>query len=263
MAAGVAMSQTWTPMPGGTWAGSAASFIATWTLMMVAMMLPSLILTLNRYRLAIGRIGATRASVLTALVALGYFAVWSALGVIVFPLGAALAVVEQRLPALAGAAPIATGVVVLFAGAAQLTTWKARHLAWDRDGLARARTMSAGAGAAWRHGLCLGVHCTYCCAGPTATLLALGVMDLRVMAVVTAAITAERLAPAGARVARVVGVIGIAAGLLLIAQAIPVPYPVIPSEARSAKSRNPDSPSFRAPPREYGHDSSTRLARSE
>jgi predicted metal-binding membrane protein len=220
MAGGVAMSQTWMPMPGGTWAGSAASFVATWTVMMVAMMLPSLIPTLNRYRLAIGRFGGTRSGVLTALVALGYFAVWSALGVIVFPLGAALAVVEQRLAALAGAAPIATGVVVLIAGAAQLTAWKARHLAWDRDGLARARTMSADAGAAWRHGLCLGVHCTYCCAGLTATLLALGVMDLRVMAVVTAAITAERLAPAGARVARAIGVVGIVTGTLLIARAI-------------------------------------------
>jgi predicted metal-binding membrane protein len=51
-------------------------------------------------------------------------------------------------------------------------------------------------------------------------LLSLGVMDLRVMAVVTAAITAERLAPAGARVARAIGVVGIVAGTLLIARAV-------------------------------------------
>ena len=38
-----------------------------------------------------------------------------------------------------------------------------------------------------------------------AILLAVGVMDLRAMAVVTAAITVERLAPAGERVARVIG----------------------------------------------------------
>jgi predicted metal-binding membrane protein len=52
-----------------------------------------------------------------------------------------------------------------------------------------------------------------------AVLLVIGVMDLRAMAVVAAAITAERLAPAGARVARVIGVAVVGAGLILIARA--------------------------------------------
>jgi hypothetical protein len=39
------------------------------------------------------------------------------------------------------------------------------------------------------------------------------------MAVVTAAITAERLAPAGERVAQAIGAVVIVAGLLLIARA--------------------------------------------
>jgi predicted metal-binding membrane protein len=38
-----------------------------------------------------------------------------------------------------------------------------------------------------------------------AILLVIGVMDLRAMAVATAAITVERVAPAGARVARAAG----------------------------------------------------------
>jgi len=50
-------------------------------------------------------------------------------------------------------------------------------------------------------------------------LLVLGVMDLRAMAVVGAAITIERLAPAGERVARVIGVVFVGAGLLLLARA--------------------------------------------
>jgi len=45
------------------------------------------------------------------------------------------------------------------------------------------------------------------------------VMDLRAMAVVTAAITAERLAPAGERVARTIGIVVVGVGLLLIARA--------------------------------------------
>jgi hypothetical protein len=40
-----------------------------------------------------------------------------------------------------------------------------------------------------QHGLRLGLHCGACCAGLTAILLVIGVVDLRVMAVVTAAIT--------------------------------------------------------------------------
>jgi hypothetical protein len=50
-------------------------------------------------------------------------------------------------------------------------------------------------------------------------LLGLGAMDLRVMAVVTAAITAERIAPAGERVARAIGVVVVGSGLCLIARA--------------------------------------------
>jgi hypothetical protein len=45
-------------------------------------------------------------------------------------------------------------------------------------------------------------------------------MDLRAMAAVTAAITAERLAPAGEHVARAVGAIVVGAGLLLIVRAV-------------------------------------------
>jgi predicted metal-binding membrane protein len=44
-------------------------------------------------------------------------------------------------------------------------------------------------------------------------------MDLRAMAVVTAAITVERHAPAGERVARAIGAVVVGAGLLLIARA--------------------------------------------
>jgi predicted metal-binding membrane protein len=79
--------------------------------------------------------------------------------------------------------------------------------------------LPADAGTAWRHGLRLGLHCSYCSAGLTAILLVIGVMDLRAMAVVTAAITVERLAPAGGRVAQAIGAVVVAAGLFLIARA--------------------------------------------
>ena len=217
MPGGWTMSMAWMPMPGQTWSGAAASFVGMWMVMMVAMMLPSLVPMLRRYREAVGRTGEVRLGWLTALVGAGYFFVWSVIGMAAFPLGVALAAMEMRQPALARAVPIAAGVVVLIAGGLQFTAWKAHHLACCRP--APCGTLAGDAGTAWRHGLRLGLHCSQCCAGLIAMLLVLGVMDLRAMAVAGAAITVERLAPAGERVARATGVVVFAAGLILIVRA--------------------------------------------
>jgi len=206
-------------MPGQTWPGAAASFLGMWVVMMVAMMLPSLVPMLWRYRQAVGGPAETRLGGLTALVGVGYFSVWAVLGMAVFPLGVALAAVEMQQPPLARAVPIAVGLVVLMAGSLQLTAWKARHLACCREAPGSGRTLPGDARTAWRHGLRLGLLCSYCCAGLMAILLVIGVMDLRAMAVVAAAITGERLAPAGERVARVTGALVVGAGLLLLARA--------------------------------------------
>ena len=219
MPGGWTMSMAWMRMPGQTWPGAAASFLGMWIVMMVAMMLPPFVPMLWRYRQAVGMPGETRLGRLTALVGVGYFFVWTVLGMAVFPLGVALATVEMELSALARAVPISAGVVVLIAGALQFTAWKAYHLACCREAPGRGVTLPADARTAWRHGLRLGLHCSYCCGGLMAILLVIGVMDLRVMAVVTAAITVERIAPAGERVARAIGVVVVGAGLFLIAQA--------------------------------------------
>jgi len=213
------MSMARMPMCGQTWPGAAASFLGMWVVTMVAMMLPCLVPMLRRYRQAVGSTGETRLGRLTALVGVGYFFVWTAFGMAAFPLGVALAAIEMQQPALARAVPIAVGVVVLIAGSFQLTAWKARHLACCREAPGRGRTLPADAGTAWRHGLRLGLHCTRCCAGLMAILLVVGVMDLRAMTVVAAAITVERLAPAGERVARAIGAVVVGAGLFLIARA--------------------------------------------
>ena len=219
MPGGWTMSMAWMRMPGQTWPSAAASFLGMWVVMMVAMMLPSLVPMLRRYRQAVGRRGATRLGPLTAIAGAGYFFVWTVFGMAVFPLGVALAEVEMQLPALARAVPIAVGTVLLIAGALQFSAWKARHLACCREAPGRGRTLPADAGTAWRHGLRLGLHCSQCCAGLIVILLVLGVMDLRVMAVVAAAITVERLAPVGEHVARAIGAVVGGAGFVLIARA--------------------------------------------
>jgi predicted metal-binding membrane protein len=219
MPGGWTMSMAWMRMGGRTWLGMAASFTGMWIVMMAAMMLPSLVPMLRRYRAAVGGTGEGRLNLLTALVGAGYFLVWTVVGLAAFPLGLALTAVEMQQPVLASAVPIAAGVVVVIAGALQLTPWKARHLAACREAPGCGEALAAGAGTAWRHGLRLGLHCWCCSVGLMTVLLVIGVMDLRAMAAMGAAITVERLAPGGERVARVIGAVVFGAGLFQIAQA--------------------------------------------
>lgn len=213
MAGGWTMSMTWMLMPGQSWPGAAASFVGMWAVMMVAMMLPALFPTLWRYRQIIGRTDATRRDLLTWLVGVGYFSVWTLLGVAAFPLGVALAGAEMQYPALARAVPLTVSVIVLVAGLIQFTSWKARQLACCREVSICPCMAAMDAGSAFKYGLHLGVHCTYCCAGLTAILLVIDVMDLRAMAALTAAITLERLLPSGVRVAHAIGIVIVGAGV--------------------------------------------------
>src|SRR5260221_3904564 len=91
MPGGWTMSMAWMRMPEQSWPGAAASFLGMWAVMTVAMMLPSLVPMLWRYRQADGVPGETRLHRLTALVGLGYFLVWTLVGIAAFPLGFALA----------------------------------------------------------------------------------------------------------------------------------------------------------------------------
>lgn len=220
MPGGWTLSTTWTRMCGQTWAGIAASFIGMWIVMMPAMMLPSVAPRLWRYREAVGRSGATCPGWLTLLVSVGYFVVWALLGVVIFALGVALAALVVRLPPLARAVPMAAGVAVVIAGALQFTAWKARRLVCCREAPGHCGDLPGNAGDAVRYGLRLGLHCVGCCANLTAILLVVGVMDLRAMAVVTMAISGERLVPGGERVARAIGAALVGGGLMLIVQAI-------------------------------------------
>jgi predicted metal-binding membrane protein len=165
--------------------------------------------TLWRYLQTTGDSGKTRLSWLTALVGAGYFSAWSLFGIVVFPFGAALAEIEMQQPTLARVVPMAVGVVVVLAGTLQFSVWKAHHLACCPSRSYTSIGWPANASTAWRQGLRLSFQCTSGCAGFTAILLVLGVMDLRVMALVTAAITAERLVVVGVGLLLVAGAAGL------------------------------------------------------
>jgi len=216
MPGGWSMSMMWMRMPGQTWGDATASFIAMWCVMMAAMMLPSLVPSLRRYRQAISTIDGRRAGLLTALVGMGYFVVWTVFGMLVFLLGTTFAAAEMQWPVLARSVPMMGGVMVLIAGGVQFTHWKACRLARCREALSDAHALPAHATSAWEQGMYLGLHCCLSCANLTAIQLVIGVMDLRAMVFVTLAITAERLMPAGKLVAQAIGLVAIGAGLVLL-----------------------------------------------
>lgn len=209
MAGGWTMSMAWMRMPGQGWLGYAGMFIGMWAVMMLAMMMPVAVPMLARYRRAVR---ARDVDVLTAWVAGGYFAVWISSGVVIFPLGVLFAEWTMQSAAVSRAVPVLGALAMLVAGASQFTVWKSRQLACCQHSIDCTRDTQPNYRAAWRHGLKIGLRCVRCCAAPTAVLLVIGVMDLRAMALVTMAISAERLMPASILAARAIGAILLVAG---------------------------------------------------
>jgi predicted metal-binding membrane protein len=213
MRGGWSLSMHWLAMCGRNVPAQMAAWLGMWSAMTVAMMLPATVPNLWRYHCAAVHAGASRPYALAACVGAGYLLVWLGLGVVIAISGTAMATVLLERPALARAMPFGTAAVLILAGALQCTAWKARQLTHCRQWPIGADAAPTCFGRAWRCGLSLGRHCSASCAGLTAILLVGGVMDLRVMAVVTAAITAERLSFHGDRVARAIGVLALVAGL--------------------------------------------------
>src|SRR5262245_233638 len=93
MPGGWTMAMVWMRMPWQTWSDAAMSFLAMWIVMTVAMMLPSLIPMLLRFRgaVAVGPAGEGHLARLTAIAGAGYFFVWTVFGMVLYPLGVMLA----------------------------------------------------------------------------------------------------------------------------------------------------------------------------
>ena len=220
MPGGWTMSMTWMKMQGQSWLASAASFMGMWVVMMAAMMLPALVPTLLRYRLSLRGPETIYPGALTVIAGASYLLVWALLGAVVYPFGVFVAKAEMASAELSRSMPIAAGMVLLLAGGLQLTAWKARQLCRCRAVPVFRQELNHGAGSAWAHGIRLGTDCALCCSGLMAIVLVTGVMNLVAMALVTAAITAERLFPEPERAARGVGLVIMAAAVFMIGRAM-------------------------------------------
>ena len=116
-------------------------------------------------------------------------------------------------------APLATGTALIVAGILQLSTWKARQLAVCR---ACGAPDTPGVGAAVLHGVRFGVNCSLCCLGLMAVLVAGGMMNVSVVAAVAVAVALERLGPRPELMARAIGAVVMALGVVALARALGV-----------------------------------------
>jgi predicted metal-binding membrane protein len=178
---------------------SPAPFLGGWTVMMAAMMLPSV------GPLAIVYRRSSRDAAATAALASGYLLVWVATGL------AALLVV--RVVDVEMLSPQAVGAVVALAGAYQLTLPKAACLRRCRSPfdflMQRWRSGRRGAvGLGLEHGL----HCVGCCWGLMAVLVVAAAMAPAWAALIALIVFVEKVVPRGDVAARVLGVVAVVAG---------------------------------------------------
>jgi predicted metal-binding membrane protein len=200
-------------MAGAVWGMTEAFLlVAMWSAMMLAMMLPSAtgILPL------LARVGGeTNRSSTTLWFAAGYFSVWSALSAITAGLQLILHNVGAMTGAMQSANPFVGAALLIVAGAYQFHPLKQSCLARCRSPLDFLMTSwRDGNAGAVRMGFSYGLVCTGCCWVLMLVLFVLGIMNLLVVAALSAVIVLEKMWRLGPQLSRVTGVALIAGGLL-------------------------------------------------
>jgi predicted metal-binding membrane protein len=190
---------------------------AMWAVMMVGMMLPSASPMLLTYGVMARRSLQESASRHIYALAAGYLLVWAMFSVAATALQRLLANLLLLSPMMETTSRTAGGVLLLVAGLYQLTPLKQVCLRACQSPLGFLMTRwRKGVSGAFNMGIEHGVYCVGCCWGLMLLLFAGGVMNLTVIAALTAFVAFEKLAPFGVRGARVSGVILILAGLWIM-----------------------------------------------
>jgi predicted metal-binding membrane protein len=195
----------------------AAVFVAGWTLMVIAMMLPGSLPLINLFsRMVAGRSG--RAGLVARLI-LGYLAVWAIFGAAAFRGDAYLHAAAAQLPAVASAAQWIGVVVLLLAGVYQVTPLKDMCLTKCRSPYSFVAENWRGknpAAEALRLGARHGLFCVGCCWTLMLLMFAIGGVNLGWMLALGALMAAERSFRWGRRLTVPVGLALILAALGLV-----------------------------------------------
>ena len=205
-------ASAWTMTP--VWDGPHLLLLwAMWAVMMTGMMLPSASPVLLLYGGAARRQGHAGAARHIYALAAGYLAVWALFSVVATVAQRLLAAGLLMSPMMELTSPVAGAVLLIAAGAYQLTPLKRACLRTCRSPLGfMMLRWRGGTSGAFRLGLEHGWFCLGCCWALMLILFAGGVMNLTVILALTLWVLVEKWAPAGERTAAASGI-----GLLVVA----------------------------------------------
>ena len=209
----------------GTDLGGLGWFLGVWVTMMAAMMLPSVApMALLFARVSAERRRRGRSFVPTWMFLLGYFAAWTAYGLLAY--GLFRAVTSAHLGALQWhhQGPLIAGAAIAAAGIYQLSPLKRLCLRHCRSPMHFVLGgWRSGRLGAIRMGVEHGGWCVGCCWGLMVILFALGVMSIVWMLAVAAVIFAEKVLPFGERLSRALAIVLVVVGVWVAASPGSVP----------------------------------------
>lgn len=195
----------------GTMGLGLALFVPTWTLMMAAMMLPSVTPTASLYAKTFRDNRAVRTVGLIA----GYLAVWAAAGLPAYGLAWLAGWLTGTHPSAAHVLAVA---VFASCGIYQLSSLKDRCLAHCRSplGLLLHYGSYQGRTRDLRVGVHHGAYCLGCCWALMAILIAVGVMNLAAMVGLAALVLVEKVWRWGPAAGRLAGIAALALAMATI-----------------------------------------------
>jgi predicted metal-binding membrane protein len=200
----------------GTMGLALLPFVGLWVVMMAAMMLPSAApVAVLWTRLISGSSAGLGRIVRMSTFLGGYLLVWAAVGAVAF---AALTGTGRLLTASPTAAKWLGVSIFVAAGVYQLTPWKDWCLRRCRSPIGALMYYAGyrGRGRDLRVGVHHGATCAGCCWGLMVILVAVGVMNLAVMAALAVVVFAEKLWRYGKPFGLAVGAVLVVTGVLAI-----------------------------------------------
>jgi predicted metal-binding membrane protein len=197
---------------------SAVLFIAIWAVMMIAMMFPTAApMILMFTTVYAGKRQQGQAFVPTWVFVGAYLLVWTLFGVLAYPLALLAESLAGQSMWLMMNAPRIGGALLVVAGLYQLSPLKHMCLAKCRTPLQfLLSSWRDGYGGAFRMGFVHGAYCLGCCWFLFVLLFPLGIMNIAVMALLTALIYAEKSFSLGRQISQIAGVALIVYGVIVL-----------------------------------------------
>jgi predicted metal-binding membrane protein len=218
--------------------GGLGWFLGVWTVMMAAMMFPSIspmVVAFAGIQPASRR--RAEATGLTAVFVAGYLVAWTGVGLAGYLLIELVRSMDLGFLAWDSGGPYFAGGVIVAAALYQLSPLKGACLRRCREPQRfLAEHWRPGAAGALRTGLAHGGYCVGCCWALMAVLFAVGVMSITWMAFVAALIAAEKLLPSPAVTSRGIAVLVVGLGIAVALLPEDVPGLTVPGSPEAMEA---------------------------